>query len=417
MTFVFLDSNIYRQLGQNFVENQDFKRLKDFLDGTYNEFGLLTVVKRELLDFYKKDIYDRLKKDYDKIKSNLESSAFIEAKGIPDLTAEIELGFQKSAEQFKIHKQIVGQELQSSNDLINFLLENKRVNGRKDNTRDYLIANDLIQFAISQEESQIVLITDDDFFTEHKHIQKVLAEKQIKNLHFFKTIPDFLKEFGPQFKFVNEEFVLSSVTEKEVKKELIKDIKCFPSYISGFYSDKDYAQTPDVKELTIKGIEVHDYYVTKNLAPDNYKIQFSLAISVKAVYNKDDNKEEFLKYKKNPLKKRNRFYQENYDEDGHLIFDHKVLFIYEGVVDTNDEKIKDIEFIDFFPDHFLWEEEKTKILEESKKEPIVQICQEGYHNFDEDNGFYRHSRYGGGLSWHYRCTKCGMLYDTGEYFD
>lgn len=76
MTYVFLDSNIYRQLGQYFVENQDFKRLKDFLDSTYNEFGLLSVVQGEVLDFYKKDIYDRLNKDYSKIKSSLENNTF-----------------------------------------------------------------------------------------------------------------------------------------------------------------------------------------------------------------------------------------------------------------------------------------------------------------------------------------------------
>lgn len=46
MTIVFLDSNIYRQLGQKFLENQDFKRLKDFLDSTYNDFGVLNVVQK-----------------------------------------------------------------------------------------------------------------------------------------------------------------------------------------------------------------------------------------------------------------------------------------------------------------------------------------------------------------------------------
>jgi hypothetical protein len=29
------------------------------------------------------------------------------------------------------------------------------------------------------------------------------------------------------------------------------------------------------------------------------------------------------------------------------------------------------------------------------------------HEFETENGYWKNSRYGGGLSWHYRCKKCG----------
>lgn len=51
---------------------------------------------------------------------------------------------------------------------------------------------------------------------------------------------------------------------------------------------------------------------------------------------------------------------------------------------------------------------------EENKQPS---CTEGSHDFDYDKGFWRHSQYGGGLSWHHACRKCGMLWDTGDFFD
>ncbi len=46
-----------------------------------------------------------------------------------------------------------------------------------------------------------------------------------------------------------------------------------------------------------------------------------------------------------------------------------------------------------------------------------QICVDrGEHEFDTENGFWSRSRYGG-LTWHYACKKCHMLFDTGEFYD
>jgi hypothetical protein len=57
-------------------------------------------------------------------------------------------------------------------------------------------------------------------------------------------------------------------------------------------------------------------------------------------------------------------------------------------------------------------------IEEEIKERSVNTCVDGgQHHFDTENGFWKNSMYGGGLSWHYRCTKCGITYDTGDYWD
>jgi hypothetical protein len=58
-----------------------------------------------------------------------------------------------------------------------------------------------------------------------------------------------------------------------------------------------------------------------------------------------------------------------------------------------------------------------KIEEEIKKKSVNTCTDGGPHHFETENGFWKNSMYGGGLSWHYRCTKCGILYDTGDYWD
>lgn len=63
-----------------------------------------------------------------------------------------------------------------------------------------------------------------------------------------------------------------------IKDELLKDIKCFPGYVSGFYSDKEYEDIPEIETLEIKDLEIHDYYVIKNISRDTYTIQISLAV-------------------------------------------------------------------------------------------------------------------------------------------
>lgn len=51
MPIVYLDSNIYRQLGLRFGGNVDYQNLSQLLETSGNEFGLLEVVYAELMDY------------------------------------------------------------------------------------------------------------------------------------------------------------------------------------------------------------------------------------------------------------------------------------------------------------------------------------------------------------------------------
>jgi hypothetical protein len=417
MTTVFLDSNIYRQFGKTFTEHQDFIRLKDFLDKTHNEFGLIDIVEKEIHDFLTLDIYGQIDGEFTKLRSTLDKNPFIESDLLPDISKKIDEGLAAAKKQLEIHKFRLAEKNYPAEILVDFLLANKRVNGKKDNTRDFLITHNLFVFCSNSKDNQVVFISDDAFFTENKFVQELKAKHKIQNLHVFRTIPDFLKEFGPQFEFVTEELVLGTVSKAKIESELQKDSTCFPSYVSRHYHETKPEDLPNIESLEIGDIRVHDYYVTKKLDSDNYLIQFSLAVPIKALYKPEKDIDALLKYQASNSKIR-PYHSEAFDEEHRPIFEHKVLFIYEGNVNQELQELQEITFIDFFPDHFLWEEYKEKVEQERKTLSPQFLCSDGEkHTFDTEHGFYKNSQYGGGLSWHYRCTKCGILYDTGDYFD
>lgn len=418
MTTVFLDSNIYRQFGHDFSKSVEYSRLSDYLSKTANEFGLLSVIRKELEDYISIEIFDRLKSEYNRLKSQFEKNPFIDIQNITSFDQKIEEGKATALSQLDIHIPKVDPEYYESESLIKFLLFNKRANGKRDNTRDFLIFIDLVNYCQENLDEQVVFITNDEIFTVNEHFLNIKKEKSISNLHFFKSIPDFLKEFGPQFDFIDDTLILSLVPDEVVRAELLKDIKCFPSYVSKYYYDKKENEVPDIESLEIGNYSVYDSYVTKNLATEQFEIQFSLKVPIKAIYKPEENVDALKVHLANAHSQKMSINPETIDENFRPIFEHSVLFLFEGTVNTENKSIENVFFIDFFPDHFLFEELKQKI--EVKKQVASQeyLCIDGQpHDFDMQHGFYRPSMYGGGLSWHYRCSKCGRLYDTGEYFD
>jgi len=85
------------------------------------------------------------------------------------------------------------------------------------------------------------------------------------------------------------------------------------------------------------------------------------------------------------------------------------LFIFEGVIDENNQNIESLYFIDFIPDYF----NSFDLAEKLSKLPIIITDGSGCpHDFDRSNGFWKDSIYDGKRSWHYKCKKCGLIHDT-----
>ncbi|MCC5608799.1 PIN domain-containing protein [Nostoc sp. CHAB 5834] len=75
--------------------------------------------------------------------------------------------------------------------------------------------------------------------------------------------------------------------------------------------------------------------------------------------------------------------------------------------------LEKIELEDIPPDEFDLFESRLRMIRYASS-PCTSA--EG-HIFNDNEGRWFHSQFGGGLSWHLVCARCGALLDTGDFFD
>jgi hypothetical protein len=153
-----------------------------------------------------------------------------------------------------------------------------------------------------------------------------------------------LSEYGLQIDFLNNQQVLESIDVKIIEKELKKDIKCFPSYISSYYDDLK-VKPPKNISLEILDIDLYEYY-TYSEEKSKVIIVSSFIVKIRAIYDieKRVNLKDFEK----------EFYYEDIkhriDIENRPIYENYVLFMFEGEVDLQSKQIINQVFDDFIPD-------------------------------------------------------------------
>jgi hypothetical protein len=413
MPIVYLDSNIYRQLGLKFKENIDFKNLSNLLETSGNEFGLLEVVLEELMDYYKNDIFGAIFIDHERLYKRYQANPYLDDITIPETTISFNKAIESVKNDLKTNKFFSLLPEVQPKFILDFLLQNKRL-GKKDNTRDFLIFYTLVTLCKKHNEDHLVLISQDEIFTANDFFKKTLISESVKNLKVYPSITDFIKDFGPKIDFITTEILLGTIEKNAIEQELLKDIKCFPSYISQYYNKKKEKDVPEIESLVLGELNIDDFYVVKDYKTNQLKVNVTVEVPIKATFHPENKKEELNEYLSSIEKRQYSRHKNNFDKDGRPIFDNSVLFIFEGEVNEAKNSIDKLVFIDFIPDYFIIEDLKQQI----NLQPIIitenAICQ---HEFDTENGYWRNSRYGGGLSWHYHCKKCGAEFDTGDFYN
>lgn len=413
MPIVYLDSNIYRQLGLKFKENIDFKNLSNLLETSGNEFGLLEVVLEELMDYYKNDIFGAIFTDHERLYKRYQANPYLDDITIPETTIPFNKALESVKSDLKTKMFFSRLPEVQSKFILDFLLQNKRL-GKKDNTRDFLIFYTLVTLCKEHNEDYLVLISQDEIFTTNDFFKKTLVSESVKNLKVYPSITDFIKDFGPKIEFITTELLLGTIDKNAIEQELLKDIKCFPSYVSQYYYEKKEKEVPEIESLILGELKIDDFYVVKDYKTNQLKVNVTIEVPIKATFQPETKKEELNEYLSSIEKRQYSRHRNNFDEDGRPIFENSVLFIFEGEVNEAKNSIDKLVFVDFIPDYFIIEDLKQQI----NLQPIIitenAICQ---HEFDTENGYWRNSRYGGGLSWHYRCKKCGAEFDTGDFYD
>lgn len=344
MHILTLDSNSYRELGMSFSDNIDFKYLSGFLSQGPHELILLDVVYKELLDYFKHDYLGKLINDYQNLILRFERNEFVDNIEIPDLTSIETKAIKYFQEKLKATCwKIFSTQLIESERLIDFSIFNKR-ESKKDNTRDFLIWNGVIQLAQEYPEDKVVLISRDKIFSENDFFRKLLLAESNKNIIIVESVSQYLSEYGLRIDFVNDKLVYDSIPKDIIEKELKNDVACFPTYVSMYYYDGK-VKPPKNESLEILNIEPYEYY-TYSEDKSKMTVVISYVVRIKAIYE-GEKRVDLRDYEKDFC------YEEikhGIDNENRPIYENNVLFIFEGEVDMKNKKIINQKFNDFIPD-------------------------------------------------------------------
>jgi hypothetical protein len=128
MPIVYLDTNIYRQMGLRFIDNVDYQNLSQILTSSGNEFGLLEIVYSELMDYYKNDIFDSILSDHEKLYKRYQANPYLDDIAIPETTVPMKKAVALVTKDLKEKKFFSSLIPVPPSLLLDFLLHNKRTN-------------------------------------------------------------------------------------------------------------------------------------------------------------------------------------------------------------------------------------------------------------------------------------------------
>ena len=378
MAVVYLDSNIYRQMGLKFKENRDYTNLLNTLHSTAANFGLLEVVLEELLDHYKNEVFASLSNDHANLQKRYEENPYLEnlltqsllVEQITSALQKIEVDIRENAFFTRLPPNI------SSKSLLAFCLENKRTAGRKDNTRDLLIFLTILHACIESRTYRgefHVLITDDKIFSTNSFFKRLLVDEKVANFKTYSSIAEFLKDYGPKLDYITPEKALAAVDKSMIKKELLKDINSLPSYVSGYYNHVSKSKVPKLETLEINDIKISVYYIYRDFESGALHIHIAVTVFVKVIFKPDKNFAEVINYIiTSPESIYDSSYSHTFDKEGRPIYDSSILFTFDGTINELSQQIENVTFLDFMPDYFIYVEPKKKY----SKEEFIQFIKD-----------------------------------------
>jgi|EndMetStandDraft_4_1072995.scaffolds.fasta_scaffold01036_7 hypothetical protein len=350
---IILDTNIYRQLGQTFYKHVDYLSLEDYCYSSGADVLIPQTVLSEYLDFYQKEVLDKNIKEIEKAFERLKRLSKFKKMRVPSLgkRSETQLNFIKK--KLTEHRRVIGTGiLLEETDLIDFLIENKQ-EGKKDNTRDFLIWLSTLFAAMQYPDHMIVLISEDRIFSENEYFRRMMAQHEVEHVQVYKNIPAFLNVFGFRSAILTAEMILRTIPIELIKKELLDQKDAIPSHISRFYYHTK--RSFHLEEFELQGIWVDSFYAHKDILTGKVEIIAHIMCKVKMVYEPEPDKEALYTYLSEPSK--DRFYLDTFDAIGRPLFHEEMLFTFRLTFDEAEQQITSVEYLDFFPDEY-----QTKLM-------------------------------------------------------
>lgn len=354
INFIVLDTNIYRSLGLKYFGHIDYVNLNNFCYAAGYEIIVNEIVAMEYIDYFKKDLDDKIDNLQQTAKS-INNNPYFEEFTLPELNDKKTQALTSFKSQ--LYSGISTSKLKILPDktdalkFTEFLLANKRL---KDSSRDYLIWNSLVEFIDKGFVEKICFISNDKIFTENKTLREGIDANVLKKIEVYDSISDFLYKNGFKIDFFTLSFLEQNINYDNVVHEFFKRPKDVLSYISMDYLD--YKGMMRILSKEIKYQKVDGFYTY--IDPDDNKnkflahiiikpsIKFKLPADYKPDYSKmsEFNHEFFLTHPE--------IYLNTFDERGNPIYEQEVLVMVGGIIDMENRKIVQQEVIDFHLDYY-----------------------------------------------------------------
>lgn len=357
---IFLDTNIYRQMGLKFYEHTHYKNLEDYCTSGIGELCVIQTVLLEYLSFHRGEVYRQIA-SIEKATSSLKELSAFRKIHFPDLTAKVNDEMQWIERKINPYGYSYNcEKIFSEKQLIDFLIFNKHAN--KDNTRDFIIWLTVLTVAIkkntsNQQSYRIVLISNDKIYKENEFLEKMRIDMKVSNIEIHSSIGSFLSDYGFFSPELTIDILLNSINKATLKQHLINKSREILREISYFYhlhTDKNLE--PEL--LEISNISMENFYCGKRSKDaDIVSIYGDILVNIHMVFESEKDIERLTKYLNHEIDPR-RYFLETFDTIGRPVYKNCLSCITYFEYSISNNKITSTKFYEISPfyDVIKWRE-------------------------------------------------------------
>lgn len=317
------------------LEAIDYKNLLNYIDIPNRYLLISDIVIREFCDYFSnEELFPKIDQ-YQKLVRKFKQSPYLPKISYPDLESEKFRALSNFKQKLVAPtKKIISTVNLSSDEVIDFLIKNKRTNKAKENLRDYFLFKSIQNECHQEEGSEIIFITRDKIFTESKDFNALIPV----NLKIFSSIAEFLQAYGFKLDFLTPELVLSYFKDynfETILQPFAKDFFRGDSFLTNNLS------ALIVDQFDVKFRKIKNLYSYKDISSSKYYFVTHLTVIVYVSFILEEYSYRNYIWGKEP----GRFYSSD-DNDTNFsdIFEDEVDLVFSGELDTANEEISECGF-------------------------------------------------------------------------
>lgn len=346
---IVFDTNTYRQLGLNFSKHIDYVNLRVFCTSSGYALAISEIVALEFTDYFKREVIEERISEFQKSLKYLTAIPSFETIQVLKLDGAKKKALSKFKSKLNLGTFTISYEKTDVKKLAEFLVENKFLK-LKDNARDYLIWNSLIEYLAKNLGNTVNFISCDKIFTNNKKLREGINEKILNRLKIYETISDFLFHHEFKIDFITLSYLEKVIDYKKVVANIFKDTISMFSYTmnkaSNYYTMNKATKFYGKYDLCSKEIlvqEIIKYYTYQDPNDKKYKFLAQLVIKPSVSFNvfpvcESDEKTDWR----------------NLDEKGNPKFEENIFILIGGIIDMENKNIAQQYIVKTTYDYDAW---------------------------------------------------------------